>query len=244
LVPELSAYEIVTFRGHRFDRMTVQALLEMERRLGYELSVAQGSYNHGVGASAGTHDGGGAVDLQPADAARKVRVGREIGFAMWERHAIPGVWPHHVHGILIGNAKVSPGAAQQVYYYRLHRNGLRGEAWDSTWHPSPIRPYVYKAGPVSPAITRTLDLSNVRIDFFSARDGHITNTSHHRSKVIQRLLNKRNRAGLLVDGVVGEKTLAAWKNWERHNGDPTPNSIPDWAQLTALLKGSTYRLVP
>jgi hypothetical protein len=238
------AYEIVTYHGHRFDRMTVQALQEMERRLGYELSIAQGSYNHGVGASAGTHDGGGAVDLAPADAAHKVRVGREVGFAMWERQPIPGLWPHHVHGILLGNQKVSPAAFRQTIAYRNRRDGLAGNRMDNTYHPSPIRNYVYRTGPLLPTITRTIDLSNVRIDFFNAHDGVVSNSSHPRGRIIQKLLNKRNSAGLVVDGVIGPKTLAAWKRWERANGDSTPNSIPDEAQLRALLRGSAYRLVP
>lgn len=237
----MSAYEIVTFRGHLFDRMTVAALLEMEKRLGYELSIMQGSYHHGVGASAGTHDGGGAVDLAPADAQNKQRVGREVGFAMWERQPLPGVWPHHVHGILVGNVKASPVAQRQVSAYRQHRDGLVSNSIDYTWHPSPIKPYVYKT---APAVLRKLDLSNLRIDFLSALDGHITNAPSGGVKVVQRLLNKRIRAGLLVDGIVGPKTLAAWKAWERKNGDSTPNSVPDAAQLTALLKGSTYRMVP
>ena len=73
------------------DWKTRAALEEAERRLGYPLTVVQGSYNTGgVPASGPTHDGGGVVDLQPFDWQRKVRVLRDIGFAAWHRPATGG----------------------------------------------------------------------------------------------------------------------------------------------------------
>lgn len=237
----MSAYEIVWFHGHRFDRMTVQALLDMEHKLGYQLTILQGSYNGGAGkvaASAGTHNGGGAVDLAPADAHDKVRAGREVGFAMWERQTLPGVWSHHVHGILIGNAKVSSGAAHQITDYRNHRNGLAGHAADNTWHPSPIRGYRYHTAP-----TVAVDLSNLRIDFINAAHDHGGNAPAARVRNVQRQLASKG-IDCYVDGIVGPQTLGAWKKWERKNGDSTPNNIPDEVQLKALLKGSKYYMVP
>lgn len=135
----MNAYDIVLHDGHRVDRITDAALKEVERRLGYELTILQGSYNAGgVGASSGTHDGGGAVDLAPWDWQNKVHAMRAVGFAAWHRPAIHGLWVEHIHCILIGNAKLSPSAAQQVEQYRNHRDGLAGQGPDNTWHPSPI----------------------------------------------------------------------------------------------------------
>jgi hypothetical protein len=129
-------------RGHTLDNLTDYALLAVEAELGYDprsLTILQGSYNAGgVGASAGTHDGGGAVDLSPVNAAAKVHALRKVGFAAWHRLAIPGVWGEHIHAVLVGNVRLSPAAAAQVVDYRNHRDGLAGHSADSTWHPTPI----------------------------------------------------------------------------------------------------------
>lgn len=131
--------------GKTLDNLTHYALLTVERRLKFKpgsLTVVQGSYNTGgVGASKGTHDGGGAVDLTPQDWQAKVHAMRAVGFAAWHRPAIPGLWEEHVHAVLIGNAHLSPAAEAQVVSYMKHRNGLADDAPDPTWHPDPIPRY-------------------------------------------------------------------------------------------------------
>lgn len=130
-------YTRVTFRGRLVDAQTMGALLVAEKRLGYELTITQGSYNAGgVSASAGTHDGGGVVDLAPYDYKRKVRVLRDLGWAAWYRPAIPGLWSAHIHAILIGNSRMSSGAAAQVVDYKNGLDGLAGKRPD----PNPYRP--------------------------------------------------------------------------------------------------------
>lgn len=134
-------YTLTTRDGHTLDQLTNYALYAVEHRLGYDpgsLTVLQGSYNAGaVTASGGTHDGGGAVDLSPADWPGKVHALRAVGFAAWHRPAIPGLWGEHVHAVLIGNVKLSPAAKAQVEDYRTHRNGLANHGPDPTWHPDP-----------------------------------------------------------------------------------------------------------
>ena len=141
--PPRDPYQRTTHDGNTVNWRTKAMLLEMERRLGYELSVSQGSYNSGVSASAGTHDGGGAVDLSAFDWKNKVHAGRAVGFAMWHRPAIAGLWPEHIHGIAIGDKEMSSGAAAQVVDYRNHRDGLASHARDDTWHPDPIPNFDY-----------------------------------------------------------------------------------------------------
>ena len=132
-------YALTTHDGKKVDCLTDAALIECERRLGYSLTIEQGSYNAGgVSASAGTHDGGGVVDLAPYDWANKVHVLREVGFAAWHRTPIPGVWPEHIHAVLIGNKKLAPAAVRQVADYRHHLDGLASHAPDNSWHPDPI----------------------------------------------------------------------------------------------------------
>lgn len=125
-------YDRTTYDGKTVDWLTRAALEATAKRLGYDLTILQGSYNAGgVPASAGTHDGGGAVDLAPADADRKVLELRRTGFAAWHRAAIPGLWGEHIHAVLIGDAKASPGAKAQVAEYLAGYDGLAGNGRDT-----------------------------------------------------------------------------------------------------------------
>lgn len=138
--PAPAPYDRTTHDGKVVDQLTHYALLEAEARLGYPLTITQGSYNAGgVSASAGTHDGGGVVDLAPADHDRKVTVLRAVGFFAWYRPELVRngvrVWPAHIHAGLIGNRKLSPAARRQVSAYLAKRNGLadNGPDVDPGW---------------------------------------------------------------------------------------------------------------
>src|SRR5438128_2912156 len=129
-------YELTEFgegNPKTVDNLTAAALREAERLLGYPLTVVQGSYNKGgVSASAGTHDGGGVVDVLEWDHERKVRALRSVGFAAWWRPTLPGKWKGHIHAVLIGNEKLAPAAQRQVTAYRNGRDGLKGNLVDPT----------------------------------------------------------------------------------------------------------------
>jgi len=146
-------YALTTHDGKTVDEITHQALIESEKLLGYDLTVVQGSYQaldgqaNDVAASAGTHDGGGVVDLLAWDWERKVHVLRAVGFAAWHRPAVKGVWGEHIHAVLIGNKNLAPSAARQVEAYRAHRDGLKSNAPDPTWHPDPIPVFVMPQSP-------------------------------------------------------------------------------------------------
>lgn len=124
----MNPYDKTTHDGKTVDWLTKVALLAAEAQLGYELTITQGSYSTSVDASAGTHDGGGAVDLAPFDAARKVRVLRRLGFAAWHRPRLVRdgrqVWPEHIHAVQVGNERLSRAAVEQVHDYLAGRNGL------------------------------------------------------------------------------------------------------------------------
>lgn len=95
----------------------------------------QGSYNGGgVAASAGTHDGGGAIDVSVdnmSDAQRQelVLIMRQVGWAAWLRTPSQG-FAYHVHGIATGCPDLSTGAANQVRDYINGLNGLAGKGRD------------------------------------------------------------------------------------------------------------------
>jgi hypothetical protein len=153
------AFEKVNYRGRLMDRKTMAFLQAMEAKLGYPLTVIQGCYNAGaVSASAGTHDGGGVVDLVSWDARRKVRAARELGAFAWFRPDLPGVWGEHIHLGVRDHGRLSPAAKSQQTAYDADpaRNGLASNAMDRTWHPDPSVTFKYRAtvDPPEPEPTR------------------------------------------------------------------------------------------
>lgn len=158
-------YALTKHDGRTVDEITHQALLQAEKRLGYELSITQGSYNAGgVSASAGTHDGGGVVDLAPFDQARKVRVLRDLGFAAWYRPRSAS-WSPHIHAVLIGNRKLSPSAARQVESYKRGRDGLAGDNVDPNgYRPSPIPTFQWPPPPTNVGRVRAALLAALNSD--------------------------------------------------------------------------------
>ena len=118
-------YDLTTHDGKPVDWLTHAALLDVEKALGYPLTIVQGSFNPGgVAASAGVHDGGGAVDLSAWDHENKVREMRRVGFACWYRPTIPGLWNAHCHAVLMGDKLLSPAAKVQVGEYLRGEDGL------------------------------------------------------------------------------------------------------------------------
>ncbi|MFC4002960.1 peptidoglycan-binding protein [Prauserella oleivorans] len=131
--------------GKQVNTRTKAMLTEAERILGRELVLDQGSYNPGGDpTSAGTHDGGGAVDISVTGmdtAARTdvVRVLREVGFAAWDRTPGQGDWPHHIHAVAISDPDLSSPAQEQTGDYYLGKNGLANHAPDDGPKVEPIR---------------------------------------------------------------------------------------------------------
>lgn len=124
----------VTWRGRTFDARTRDMLVEVQRLVGdgVELIPVQGSYSLGS-ASAGTHAGGGAVDLRTwhlgtVEKVRLVTAMRLVGFAAWYRY--PPKFDQHVHGIAIGCPDLSFAATNQVKDYKAGRNGLANRGPD------------------------------------------------------------------------------------------------------------------
>lgn len=126
----------LTVDGKTINRRTKNMLREAAAHLGVShIPLTQGSYNvGGVALSAGTHDGGGAVDT-PAHvfghSPREVVLAlRMVGFAAWHRTPAQGPWPEHIHAVAIGDRELAPAAARQVDAYRAGRNGLASNLID------------------------------------------------------------------------------------------------------------------
>ena len=140
-----------SWRGRsNVDAMTIAAIEAAEQRAGFRFTVTQGSYQGGGGDinSAGTHDGGGVVDLSTrglSSAQKRAMVGalREVGFAAWLRTPAQGPWVEHVHAVLGGHPKLAPAAARQWTSYTRRRDGLKGNGPDDGPRLDPIPTFTY-----------------------------------------------------------------------------------------------------
>lgn len=125
-----------TYQGFPFNTRTVAMLKEAQRLAGITLVVEQGSYSPGDDpTSAGTHDGGGAVDLDAeamtaAQRTTALTALRRVGFAAWLRNPSQDDWPWHIHGIAVNDTDLSTSAQKQVGMYYLGRNGLANNGPD------------------------------------------------------------------------------------------------------------------
>ncbi|RAO56881.1 peptidoglycan-binding domain-containing protein [Micromonospora saelicesensis] len=122
--------------GYVVNARTQAMLAEAQRLLGYTLVLDQGSYNPGGDpTSAGTHDGGGVVDIAVTGmtAAKRTAVTRalrQVGFAAWVRNPNQGDWPWHIHATAINDTDLSSQAQHQVGDYYLGMNGLANQGPD------------------------------------------------------------------------------------------------------------------
>lgn len=119
------------------NKRTAGMLDMVQRRIGFELTIVQGSYNTGgVSASAGTHDGGGVVDLRTWNLTVEQRnealaAARAVGFYAWYRTTAQGFDPHF-HWVAKGDAELSSDARWQASEAEAGRNGLASRGTDTS----------------------------------------------------------------------------------------------------------------
>ena len=126
----------VVFDGQTVDSRTAAMLTEAASILGSPVRLDQGSYSTSDPTSAGTHAGGGAVDINVdgwSAARRRTVTGvlRSLGFAAWLRSPAEGDWPWHIHAVAISDPDLAPEAQAQVGDYYLGRNGLKNNGPDT-----------------------------------------------------------------------------------------------------------------
>jgi hypothetical protein len=136
----------VQWRGVWLDPQTRDQLVEVDKLVGPYVSIvpSQGSYSTAVGASAGTHAGGGAFDLSVQKLTAwqiqlVVFLLRRVGIAAWHRTSDEGPWSPHIHGINKTCPDLSPQAEAQVAAYKAKRNGLANDKADK--HKALEAPY-------------------------------------------------------------------------------------------------------
>lgn len=136
VVRPLSPGTRTTHQGFPLNTRTLAMLRAAQARSGTTYVIEQGSYSPGTDpTSAGTHDGGGAIDLDAerlSTAGRRAAVTalRQVGFAAWLRTPAQGPWPLHVHAVAISDTDLSPSAQHQVGAYYEGRDGLAADRPD------------------------------------------------------------------------------------------------------------------
>lgn len=149
------ALKRINYRGVLLNQRTIDMLEEAEHIAGRRFVLSQGSYHSGTSASAGTHDGGGAIDIDVNSLDTLTRgairdATRRVGFASWVRSPAEGPWDKwHVHAIAIGDDELAPPAQRQVEAYHDGRNGLKNNAKDSgpgTWRTVTWEKYLQEEG--------------------------------------------------------------------------------------------------
>ncbi|MFJ7209794.1 LysM peptidoglycan-binding domain-containing protein [Streptomyces sp. NPDC098789] len=135
-------YSRTVHGGKTVNTRTAVMLRNAEALVKTHFTLAQGSYNRGVAASAGTHDGGGVIDISLGAWDNKqttaiVQALRRTGFAAWERTVAQGFSSRHIHACAIGDREMMPVARHQVTAYFNYRDGLARNREDTTPHPFP-----------------------------------------------------------------------------------------------------------
>jgi hypothetical protein len=141
-------YTRTSYGGKTVNWRTREMLERAAAIRGKGFTLTQGSYNRGVGASAGTHDGGGVVDisvsgLTPAERSVAAMSLRKAGFFAWTRTPAQG-FAYHIHAVAIGDHQLSPAAKRQVVQGFQDRNGLANRGKDTA--PDPFPRWIDKYG--------------------------------------------------------------------------------------------------
>lgn len=125
-----------SYGGKRVNTRTAAMLRAADGMLSWSITLTQGSYTSSNPDSAGTHDGGGVVDISVSSLSttqrwQTVRALRTVGFAAWLRTPSDG-FAYHIHANGISDPDMSRSARDQVNDYYYGRNGLANNAADNT----------------------------------------------------------------------------------------------------------------
>lgn len=214
-------YQIITWRGYRFDRWTIAAIEKAEADLGISLAFRQGSYNAGgVAASGGTHDGGGAVDIDITGLSlttinRIVDALRRAGFAAWYRPELwqngVRIWGPHIHAVQAFNAKLSPAAAAQIGAYARDLDGLADGAKDThAFHPTLVgAPYPFEGDDMTPAQEAKIDALTKAVERLAKLIGGSVTKTPPSTPIITDLEWIKDRIGGSVDKTPPSPSLAS-----------------------------------
>jgi hypothetical protein len=129
---------VVPYDGQKLDLYTLKMLQRAEKYLGHRIDISQGSFSTSVGASAGTHAGGGAFDVSSPLSLAVVGALRKAGFAAWLRLPSQGPWAEHIHALAMGDPRLSAPAMAQVASFLRGGSGLASGYANGGWINEPI----------------------------------------------------------------------------------------------------------
>jgi hypothetical protein len=222
----------IPFRGYLLDQASIDAFLVAEKLTGWTLPVMQGSWSTGVTASAGTHAGGGAIDVGLRDADGNLRSAweqtwtvrnmRRAGFRTWRRTPAQG-FAYHAHGILAGDPLVSSAAASQLAQWNAGLNGLADHGSDD----DPIdvaagRPAVLPRGAAVPrTMYDAVTVANIPAGALMVAgyvDGRYANLAAMRARfphalIVPIAVRASTNDGLVLDIETGDATPAEGPGW-------------------------------
>lgn len=221
----------VYFEGKLMDARTRDMFIRARANSKYPLVITQGCYNRGgVSASAGTHDGGGAIDIRTRNLTytqklNTVKYLRQVGFAAWLRKASEGPWVEHIHAVAIGCPDLSRGARYQVAAYKNGRNGLANNGRDNstrafvntTWEKykaaNPVKSASGGAGAIKPVATGTvIHRSYIQ---YGARGGYFRSGQLTMLREVRIFVRWCNRLGVASDRDMRIwETLIREQNWK------------------------------
>jgi len=125
-----------SYGGEQVNVRTADMLRAADGMLSWSITLTQGSYNSSNPDSAGTHDGGGVVDISVSSLSttqrwQTVHALRTVGFAAWLRTPSDG-FAYHIHANGISDPDMSQSARNQVHDYYFGKNGLANHNADNT----------------------------------------------------------------------------------------------------------------
>lgn len=199
-------YTRTTYGGATVNQRTRDMLEQAARIYGHAFTLTQGSYHPGSASSAGTHDGGGVVDVSvdgmtSAERDRAVQALRRVGFFAWLR--TPPSFAYHIHAVAIGDRELSPAAKRQVPQGFADHDGLADQGPDPA--PDPYPAWTRKYGThVSP------DPNPDEIVWYRLildEQGHVLAHARDRAQLHQQLdvlLDADDARGLVIERDVGQ----------------------------------------
>jgi hypothetical protein len=134
--PVTAGSRTASYGGKRVNTRTADMLRAADGTLSWSITLTQGSYTSSNPDSAGTHDGGGVVDISVGSLSttqrwQTVKALRTVGFAAWLRTPSDG-FEYHIHANAINDPDMSRQGRDQVNDYYFGRNGLANNAADNT----------------------------------------------------------------------------------------------------------------
>lgn len=238
-------YTRTSYGGRTVNQRTKDMLESAARSFGKSITLTQGSYNKGVGASAGTHDGGGVVDISVLGMSASQRSSleqalRRAGFFAWIRTPAQG-FSYHIHAVAIGDKQLSSAARGQVAQGFADRDGLARRGPDASKDPYPA--WVDKYGKhVSLDRPKEDELPGVSLKAvkFAATHRASEEPEHGRRDVryVQDALVATGhlRSGNYETGVFDVRTKEAYQRFQEqlYGKGPDADGVPGQDSLTKL----------